>query len=408
MKHYVKLTVIITRLHDYNYYNYRKKQQFLSFLFLSPPPSLRTILSSASVCPVLFQTILWSVICTMWQPGPPDLALSPDSTHYGSAPRVERKCLMVDKPSLRPPPLFRSVGLTGLSAGLPPHRRLRSILHRARAVLPANTNASVSETAHSWPSSGSNSKMTGVSERNLPLKGRIRSSSHTDSAAHGPEASKNSLPNIATHKPSLDGEPCQEGHAREINILTLGSAQAQTEKCKHGHLRPSLIPARTVHRHNSAGHNPPAKVHRQRSIVSPSQQKELHLSETGAPTERLGKKRERWVTSKTAAHSPSERHSSPEKSQENICQWLSSVGITDSGLKGSNRLCGLGEKGPTRRDRRPHFLPPISQSDCLLNVPLVLPENSPPPSPSCVSSTHVFPLHVPTLPLWTKHGFNHT
>ncbi|KAL1278983.1 hypothetical protein QQF64_025656 [Cirrhinus molitorella] len=31
--------------------------------------------------------------------------------------------------NLRPAPLFRTVGLTGLSASLPPHRRLRSVLN---------------------------------------------------------------------------------------------------------------------------------------------------------------------------------------------------------------------------------------------------------------------------------------
>lgn len=39
---------------------------------------------------------------------------------------------------LRPPPLFRSIGLSGLWASLPPHRRLRYSLNRSRTVLPAN------------------------------------------------------------------------------------------------------------------------------------------------------------------------------------------------------------------------------------------------------------------------------
>ncbi|XP_036421913.1 uncharacterized protein LOC118805307 [Colossoma macropomum] len=329
----------------------------------------------------------------------------------------------VGKSTLRPPPLFRSIGLTGLSASLPPHRRLRSALHRARAVLPANSNAN--EAAHSWPQAPSR-----ASERGLPLKGHIRSSLHMNLVTHDLD----SLPDIVTHKlglPQQEITPRRESHVREPKILTFASSQAQADKGKHLHLRPNisltnkmLIPARTAHRQNNAAHNPPPKTHRRRSTVSPFTQSEVHSSETGATTERLAEKRkEKWRRRKiniTGIHSQSERLLTPEKGQEdNICQWLSSLGITDrekdqrecqrESNRQGRRLESV-EKGacPTRRDRRPHFLPPISQSDCLLNVPLVLPENSPPPSPSCVPSDPFFPLQVPALPLWTEHRLKHT
>ncbi|KAL1278982.1 hypothetical protein QQF64_025655 [Cirrhinus molitorella] len=69
----------------------------------------------------------------------------------------------------------------------------------------------------------------------------------------------------------------------------------------------------------------------------------------------------------------------------------------DSGGRGNwaGSLCkGAGQ---VQRDRRPHFLPPITQSDCLLNVPLLLPENSPPPSPCSPSDILFFPLSVPHI-----------
>ncbi|XP_037398259.1 uncharacterized protein LOC119264240 [Pygocentrus nattereri] len=376
----------------------------------------------------------------MCQPAPdvpPDLALTSDSSHWSSTPKGEMEGDRVGKGTLRPPPLFRSIGLTGLSASLPPHRRLRSALHRARAVLPANANAN--ETTHSWPqapSSGTNTNTSGASERGLPLKGHIRSSLHVGLVTHGLDTYNDSLPDIVTHKlglpePQKKITPHRECHVGKTKILTFSSSHVQADKGKHLHIRSNLglsnkmlIPARTAHRQNNTAHNPPPKAHRRRSTVSPFTQNDVCLCETGETTERLaGNRREKWRRRKinsTGVHSRSERLLTPEEGQEdNICQWLSSLGITDkekdqreSQREPNRQGCRLEsvEKAacPTRRDRRPHFLPPISQSDCLLNVPLVLPENSPPPSPSCVPSDPFFPLQVPALPLWTEYRLKHT
>ncbi|KAJ7992718.1 hypothetical protein DPEC_G00281580 [Dallia pectoralis] len=98
-----------------------------------------------------------------------------------------------------------------------------------------------------------------------------------------------------------------------------------------------------------------------------------------------------------------------------LCQWLRSLGITDeekAGISPSRskqqtggfreRTAGHIERyshpaANHRRDRRPHFLPPICQSGSLLRVPLMLPENSPPPSPRPSAHVPFRPLSVPLL-----------
>lgn len=96
--------------------------------------------------------------------------------------------------------------------------------------------------------------------------------------------------------------------------------------------------------------------------------------------------------------------------KRDISQWIQSLEITDSKRKQTtkphrNTSTGRGKgagylckgAGQPQRDRRPHFLPPITQSDCLLNIPLLLPDNSPPPSPCSPSEVLFFPLSVPHI-----------
>lgn len=292
---------------------------------------------------------------------------------------------------LRPAPLFRSIGLTGLSASLPPHRRLRSILHRARAVQPASANANANDTCKTNP----NELVSKASDRGLPFK--------------------DFLPDIMTQ----NLRPSQVHQERQIrgsqpfgDTETFSIFQSQTESC----LNPNNHLTDTFSRHHSMGHqHPPSKTSTsRRTIVFPLMQSDTHsATSSGTP---LSASRKRWRR-KIRQILSSEKGSD----EQDISERFHSLVITDdpssvswknlqaSGSPKSNRsesgseLDGMGACH-TRRDRRPHFLPPISQSGCLLDVPFVLPENSPPPSPSSVFSSPFFPLCVPALPVRPQCG----
>ncbi|KAG9279269.1 hypothetical protein AMEX_G4784 [Astyanax mexicanus] len=353
---------------------------------------------------------------------PLDLLLISDSD------RAERQGNKSHKRVLHPPPLFRSIGLTGLSASLPPHRRLRSVLHRA--VQPTNAN----ETANSWlqvPCSSSIAK----TERGMSLKGYINS--HEDDS----NTYSDSFPIIKTQthvKPGLPQPPPDKGVIRAYRKSQAGetkthsfpssSSSAQAGQPEHVPTRSNvsfshkmLIPHRTVHQSINIGLSTPSKSHHRRRTVSSLPVSEVRSSETEETKEQPMRKRRGRSRKIKIINTGEYSQSQPsEKDQDDaFCQWLSSLGISDRDQdatdcqKRLNRLDrGLegAEKGAcsSRRDRRPHFLPPISQSDCLLNVPLVLPENSPPPSPSRVTIATFFPLQVPAFPLWTEHRLKHT
>lgn len=86
---------------------------------------------------------------------------------------------------------------------------------------------------------------------------------------------------------------------------------------------------------------------------------------------------------------------------DGLCEWLHSLGIADKEedsvptnrsnqrqllVSRGSRMLGHREGcsdtvAAHRRARHPHVLPPICQPGSLLHVPLLLPENSPPPHP---------------------------
>ncbi|KAK2864797.1 hypothetical protein Q7C36_003951 [Tachysurus vachellii] len=285
---------------------------------------------------------------------------------------------------LGPVPLFRSIGLTGLSASLPPHRRLRSVLHRARAVRPDNANAN--ETDRARGGSDANRLVSEATDTGLPFK--------------------DFLPDIMTPtpRPPSQSRETRTRESRSIgNVETFSSLWSQAESS----LNPSFDLVDTLQRRHSVGHqDPPSKIYAsRRTVVFP-------LTSTETPAH-AGRKRwsrrirQIWTSEKSS-------------DEQDISEYFHSLVITDnvpsantkhpqtSGSPKSNRSDVDSEregKGAchTRRDRRPHFLPPISQSGCLLDVPFILPENSPPPSPSSTFSTPFFPLCVPALPVFPQN-----
>ncbi|RXN19578.1 hypothetical protein ROHU_007236 [Labeo rohita] len=242
--------------------------------------------------------------------------------------------------NLRPAPLFRTVGLTGLSASLPPHRRLRSVLNTTR-----NTSGQ-------------------SVDRSDPLTDQT----HRNSTLNGLKCIQDKpLPKILHAKPKKD----------EITM----NQQLQTVdiQCWH-HGRRLNATARTRGRDTKI-----------------RTEKEEYLFE------------EVWREQAPKVMRKKNKHIKMRHEEvSDLSQWIQSLEITDSKRKQTTKqhwnpmsgkwagsLCkGAGQ---TQRDRRPHFLPPITQSDCLLNVPLLLPDNSPPPSPCSPSDILFFPLSVPHI-----------
>ncbi|KAK1785616.1 hypothetical protein P4O66_018984, partial [Electrophorus voltai] len=364
------------------------------------------------------------------------LADTPDregSGSDGSTPRLDGG--RHPPAHLCPPPLFRSIGLMGLPASLPPHRRLRSALHRERAVLPATASG----TAESWSrmlSAGSdgNAIKPGAPDGGSPLKGHPCSSLHPSYRSNAAPCSHNgSLPKIVTGKLSLSQTRqgmrwCREIHSvSEAGLLCFdGSRSDVARNSSTGKFL--MTPASSAHMLCHTRHCPPSKAHVgcRKSTVWPLGQSGTRSSET---VDVVGKKRKRQgrKINITGVSSQSEHTSTPEEGgEDHFCQWMRSLKITDrekdraSANKREAQDCGSprqkvsnrkgkghvfktehGDEGAChmRRDRRPHFLPPISQLDCLLNVPIILPENSPPLSPSCAPADPFFPLQVPDLRL---------
>lgn len=246
--------------------------------------------------------------------------------------------------SLRPAPLFRSVGLTGLSASLPPHRRLRSAVHNTSAgglsdgVLtgrPARrflSDSAVSEGPHTNPLSASTEKRPALNKtshlQTFPKKQRLKEKDRKvdDSRQH---------------------------HNRHTSTVRHKDTQYFYEEVWRGERQ---------------------KVRWSR--IKPD--KRLNTDEVSDISQRI--------------HSLDIRNASESHQR-------SSMGPVDFKPRGcGHRAVPLGkEEEQTRRDRRPHFLPPITQRHCLLNVPLTLPDNSPPPSPCSPSDVLFFPLSVPQI-----------
>ena len=288
--------------------------------------------------------------------------------------------------SLRPPPLFRSIGPPGSSAGLPPHRRLRSLFCRSRAVLPADTHP------------------TELSDT------RIFTNIQTDSHARRimcplgfTDALSEDITVLNELQHGVDSD--LQGRAVFRSGLFAGTAQeslqvqyGQQGRQLFSHICPS---ARSSGR--SRG--------RQGRLVTPLQTSE----DPAAFKEKQRQKRRKRSYRVDCAGQQKYVVPLPsltEREDAKLCEWLQSLGIADSCEKSSittnnqqrlfvSRCRGLTGQRETaashRRDRRPHFLPPICQSTSLLHVPLLLPENSPPPSPCSHPDAPSLSLPIPLL-----------
>lgn len=274
--------------------------------------------------------------------------------------------------SLRPPPLFRSISPTGVSAGLPPHRRLRTIFRRSRAVLPTDTRV-----------------------RGDPFsqtRGRVDTPART---------------------PDLTGAPSP------ISGLSLRAVPANAHLWKPTVLnrqcggRPCLQPVPSPRTRLREGRGGGA------GAVSPDGQGDGPGSGATRTEERKVRKRRRRREGKKEKYPGNECRGLPaqgagREGDRALCSWLESLGLTDTPTvtatanhqsrtpqEGGSAKWRVGprERGaePNHRDRRPYFLPPICQSGSLLDVPLLLPENSPPPSPCSSPDGPTFPLPVPLL-----------
>ncbi|KAL7378106.1 hypothetical protein ABVT39_008494 [Epinephelus coioides] len=298
---------------------------------------------------------------------------------------IERK-VGISRPSsvLRPPPLFRSIGPPGLSANLPPHRRLRSIFCRSRAVLPANTHPTEASGTHTF-----NDIQTGHHARTLvcplgcndALSEDIQSGTVLD--AFQPEVDSD-LQRGAVFRPG--GFPA----------TWLASPRVQQDRQLFSYLCPSA----------GAGGKDRGKQGR---WVTPLQTSE----DPAIKDKQRQKRRKRSFKVDCAGKHKYVVPSLTEKEEDaRLCEWLQSLGIADRNDKDSvttnnqqqQRLFVSRCRGVTkqqeasyRRDRRPHFLPPLCQSDSLLHVPLLLPENSPPPSPCTYTDPSIHRLPVPLL-----------
>lgn len=299
---------------------------------------------------------------------------------------IERK-VGISRPSstLRPPPLFRSIGPPGLPASLPPHRRLRSIFCRSRAVLPAHTHPAEASDTHTFTDI-----LTGNHARTVvcPLE--------CDDVF-----SEDVQPGTVLNALRPTEVAPQDLHRRAVfrsgDTWSTASPQDRRDRQLLSHLCPSAA---------ASGRN----RGRQGRLVTP-----LQTSEDAAIKERrLQKRRKRSYKVDCAGK---QKYVVPSLTEEEdnarLCEWLQSLGIADRSEKDAvttnsqqQRLFAPRCRGATshreqesaashRRDRRPHFLPPICQPDSRLHVLLLLPENSPPPSPCSYPHTPMHSLPVP-------------
>ncbi|XP_035253338.1 histone-lysine N-methyltransferase 2B-like [Anguilla anguilla] len=295
-------------------------------------------------------------------------------------------CVKERRPvSLRAPPLFRSISPTGVSAGLPPHRRLRAVFRRSRAVLPADTPRVCGDAL---------SQADGFVGTPARTRDLARAASPTLELPRRAAVPANApmCPPAALNRQG-GGRPCPQ---------------------------PAPSPRTRRDRKGSWGG---VGVGVGAGAVSPAAQGEGPTGGAARADERKRKKRRRRTEGRRVNYPGNEWRGVPAHNAEGggdraLCSWLESLGLTDTerdtpGLTASANRQGRtlqeagslkgradpGQRGaePSRRDRRPYFLPPISQSGALLYVPLLLPENSPPPSPCSSPTAPVFPLPVPRL-----------
>lgn len=292
----------------------------------------------------------------------------------------------ISRPSLvlRPPPLFRSIGPPGLSAGLPPHRRLRSIFCRSRAVLPAD--------AHPIEASDA-----------LPFMD-IQTGDHTDTIVRPLSEDLKSSTALYALQPEVDsdlhtGAVFGSGGFAASRSTASASTQVQSEQ-QDTQLFSHLCPPT-----KATGRN---RGRQGRRVTPPPTSEDPAIKEK---RQQKGRKRSFRVDCKGKL-----KHAAPSLSEKEeaarLCEWLQSLGmegskegdaVPSSGQRGlfASRRSGLSRERETaashRRDRRPHFLPPLCQSASLLHVPVLLLENSPPPSPCAPPSPPIHQLPVPLL-----------
>lgn len=305
---------------------------------------------------------------------------------------IDRKAGISRPPSsLGPPPLFRSIGLPALSASLPPHRRLRSIFCRSRSVLPASTHSTEASDPHTFTD--------------------IQAGNHARTILC-PLGCNDELSQEIQSSTVLNAlQPEADSHQRRGAVLRSGffdtqsrapaSPQAQRRQ-QDGQLFSHLCPPARPSGRNRG---------RQGRLVTP-----LQTSEDPAIKEKQQQKRRKRSYKVDCAGK--QKYATPSLNEKDedarLCEWLQSLGIAESHGKdpvttnNQQRLfvsrcrgvMGLREQHTAashRRDRRPHFLPPISQPDSLLHVPFLLPENSPPPSTRSFPDAPVHSLPVPLL-----------
>lgn len=269
--------------------------------------------------------------------------------------------------TLRPPPLFRSIGPSGLSASLPPHRRLRSIFCRSRAVQPANTHSFEASDSHTFTDiQGDNharAVMCPLDQRELISEDIQPSSADSDvlrRTLFGSTVSANPQAQIRLHNRPLFSHLCPSARASE---KTRG---------REGRLVTSL----------QTSDDPPVKDKQQR------------------------KRRKRSYKVDCAGKYVVPTVTETEEDAR-LCEWLRSLDVGESDEKNTtttnnrqrlfaSRCRGADTVVSHSRDRRPHFLPPICQSNLCLHVPLMIPENSPPPSPYTYPDAPIHSLTVPS------------
>ena len=255
---------------------------------------------------------------------------------------------------LRPPPLLPSMGRPGL--GVPPHRRLRSLFCRSTAVLPADTHNSEASEVHTF----------------------------TDILTH------NRAPAATQCPPGSEDLQSRRALSDPQRTAVFGSGSGKQDRQLFSHICPPAgVSGRSVGRPG-------------RSVTPLQTSQDPVIKEKQHQKRRRRSYRVKVDCAGTHAAAPlTERDA-------RLSDWLQSLELADDKETDSNYQLSSGCSGGTglrlmdtaashRRDRRPHFLPPIRQSDSLLQVPLLLPENSPPPSPCAFPEAPVLSLPVPPL-----------
>lgn len=278
---------------------------------------------------------------------------------------------------LRPPPLFRSIGLSGLWASLPPHRWLCYSLNRSRTVLPANMH-------HTEPSD--TCTFADLKVKNL---GQTEEISLSCVDVFSEDAIK-----------PEETSDLQKAAAFRSDVCSVVSKCSQTQvKQQDGKFSSRVSVSATADGKNTG------RQARLLALFQLSEDPAVKEEQQRGKQKRYGAGRQKYVTPMPDVRENNAKH----------CAWLQSLGIVDGNARNSifshnlqqssvarssvTMIQGDPERATgTRRDRRPHFLPPINQVEPHLQVPLLLPENSPPfllswcpiPCSTCTAAVPIF------------------